>query len=273
MKLIGLSVVAVLAVNVLPAPAQTLSAAAARLATVESQKARYQIAVMEGVLEKAVQQGARVLNQRFQMVSPTMMLLGIGGRARVRGFRLDGYGVFFDVDVPAVPQSMAWSMRLLGQNGPLLAGEVQVLRRHINSVTDVSTKRELEEALRRLEQQVGPVAMPVPNTPAGAVSVQLPSSPATVAPPMLDDPAEAYTTEVKESLIDAMLDFSILLALGPDEYLTIAARDNEEIPLAPNDPSEAMTITLRIKGSDLAAYRAGRITKDEAKKRVEVRES
>lgn len=268
-NVIGVSIVMAMMVNVLAASAQTPSAAAAR--AVESQKARFQIAVMEGVLEKAVQQGARILNQRFQTISPTIMLLGVGGRPRVRGFRLDGYGVFFDVDVPAVPQSMAWSMKLLGQSGASLGGDLQVLRRHINGVSDTSTKRELEEILRRVEQQVGPISVQVPNTPAGAVSVQLSTS--SPAPPLLlEDPAQAYTNEVKEALIDAMLDYSISLGLGPDEYLTIAARDNEEIPLAANDLSEAMTITLRIKGSDLAAYHSRRITKEDAKQRVEVRE-
>jgi hypothetical protein len=39
----------------------------------------------------------------------------------------------------------------------------------------------------------------------------------------------------------------------------------------PGDPSEVSTIVLRIKGSDLAAYRAGKITADEVRKRVTVR--
>ena len=40
----------------------------------------------------------------------------------------------------------------------------------------------------------------------------------------------------------------------------------------PGDPSEVTTIVLRIKGSDLAAYRAQKMTEDEVRKRVEVRE-
>jgi hypothetical protein len=246
--------------------------ASSRAARADAQKARYHIAVMEGVLEQAVRQGARVLNQRFQAISPTIMLLGGGGRARVRGFRLEGYGVFFDVDVPAVPQSMVWSMRLLGQNGAMLASEVQVIRRHINTVVDPSMKRELEDALRRLEQQVTPVAIQAPPTPAGAVSVPVPSAVQAQVEPLLEDPAEAYTNEVKDALIDAMLEWSHSLGIATDEWLTVAARDNEEIPLSPNDLSEAMTMTFRIKGGDLAAYHARRLTKDEAKKRVEIRE-
>ena len=43
--------------------------------------------------------------------------------------------------------------------------------------------------------------------------------------------------------------------------------------LAPPDPyEEIVTILLRIKGADLAAYRAGQIDRDEVRKRVQVRE-
>ena len=43
--------------------------------------------------------------------------------------------------------------------------------------------------------------------------------------------------------------------------------------LAPQDPlEEVVTFLLRIKGGDLAAYRAGRIDREEAMKRVQIRE-
>lgn len=40
----------------------------------------------------------------------------------------------------------------------------------------------------------------------------------------------------------------------------------------PGDPSELKTIVLRIKGSDLAAFQARRMTLAEARTRVEVSE-
>ena len=43
---------------------------------------------------------------------------------------------------------------------------------------------------------------------------------------LLDNPAEGYTREVKAALIDAMIENSGPLGLGPDEWLTVAARDN-----------------------------------------------
>jgi hypothetical protein len=62
-------------------------------------KARYNVQVMEAVLERAVRYAAGQMNRRLQTVSPD--LLQLSGAARARGFRLPGYGVFFDVDVPA----------------------------------------------------------------------------------------------------------------------------------------------------------------------------
>jgi hypothetical protein len=103
---------------------------------------------------------------------------------------------------------------------------------------------------------------PIPASPAPLPDVQL-----------LQDPSEAYTQEVKSALIDAMIDNSGSLGIGDDEWLTLAARDNVQIDrFTPGDPSEVSTIVLRIKGSDLAAYRAGRITLDEVRSRVDVRE-
>jgi len=56
-------------------------------------------------------------------------------------------------------------------------------------------------------------------------------------------------------------------------WLTLAARDNVQIDrFTPGDPSEVSTIVLRIKGSDLAAYRTGKITLEEVRTRVDVRE-
>jgi hypothetical protein len=81
-----------------------------------------------------------------------------------------------------------------------------------------------------------------------------------------------YTSEVKAALIDAMLDHSQALGIGPDEWLTVAARDSESSGIGRDDSYDAMTILLRIKGSDLMALHGGRISRDEARKRVEAKE-
>jgi hypothetical protein len=87
-----------------------------------------------------------------------------------------------------------------------------------------------------------------------------------------ENPAEVYTVAVKDALMDAMLRYSQSLALGADEWLVVAARDRGEPGIGTDDPFEATTIQLRIKGADLQAFHAGRLTLDEARKRVEVKE-
>src|SRR6187402_1767075 len=78
-------------------PAQDASAAQVSRQVRES---RYQIGQMERVLEGAVEHGATVIRDRLQGLMPADMLLT--ENARVRGFRLDGYGLFFDVEVPSL---------------------------------------------------------------------------------------------------------------------------------------------------------------------------
>jgi hypothetical protein len=101
------------------------------------------------------------------------------------------------------------------------------------------------------EQQTAPVPQPVD--------------------PILENPNEVWRAEVIQALIDAMLDYSSPLGIGADEWLTVAARRNEERPrLAPAD-SSAQSVVIRARGADLAAFRAGQISREEVVKRVDRR--
>jgi hypothetical protein len=250
-------------------------------------QARYNIAVMEGVLERAVEHGADSLRRQVRRVMPDMLLLS--GGAEARGFRLDGYGVFFDVEVPVMRRSVAWSLRSMIDEGGITA--LQQLKAFVEQakVADAGEKATLMQAVKRLELQVVPPQMqaqaPVMTGPAMPTSQRgTVSAMNTVEPPvvsqqpsadaaLVEDPSGAYEKEVISSLIDAMLDHSGPIGVGTDEWLTVAARDNEHRDrLVPGDPYDLLTIVLRVKGSDLAAFRADRITRDEARKRVEVRE-
>jgi hypothetical protein len=69
---------------------------------------------MERVLEGAVEHGAAVTRDRLQAYLPADMLLS--ENAIVRGFRLEGYGMFFDVAVPSLEGTFPWMFRSLDQN-------------------------------------------------------------------------------------------------------------------------------------------------------------
>jgi hypothetical protein len=270
---------------------------------VEVRQTHYQIGVMERVLEGAVEHGAAIIRDRLQAIAPDapaqMLILD---NPRVRGFRLDNYGVFFDVEVPSLNGTLTWSLRTLDQNDLGLQSAFNVLRSRLDPA-DV----DLQQALRRVELQVGPmqVATPVsapvpapagapllpnprraagaaaraPDRPVTATSLAPAAAPGTVAAAkaqqaedrILDNPNEAYRAEVVQALADAMLDYSGSLGIGADEWMTIAARGIQDRPrLGPAD-NDAQTVIIRARGADLAAFRAGQMSRDDVIRRIERR--
>lgn len=269
-----------------PAVAQPQAPAPRPAAAVEAQSTvRYQLAVMEGALVAAVQQGARVVSLKWRQLSPDMLF--ISGTARARGFRLDSYGVFFDVEVPSMRQSVAWTWRQLDRDtGASVA--LQTFKNHLKTVSDPAARRDLELAIKRLELQVGP-PVKIPVDPDVTPGVRTAGDPTVVAMPptpprqalaapgahlesIPEDPGAAYTTEVQNALFDAMLDYSHALPLGADEWLTVAAHDDADRRLGAADPYETVTFLMRIKGADLQAFRAGRLSRADARLRIEMKE-
>jgi hypothetical protein len=239
--------------------------------------------MMEVILTDAVKRGADNLGRQMQISEPGSLI--VTGTARARGFILDGYGIFFNVDVPMMKQSVVWSTQTL-----LREKYRSDLRQFIAANPDSPARRQAEAMLRNLERSLGPVPSqqqqaqpsPVANAstaqnsstvalpPPGVASAQtVPDVAAITAPPDFRDPNELYTEAVKTSLIDAMLKIGPQL-IRTDEWLTVAAQDAEG-PL-PGQIYDASTIVLRVRGSDLAAFQAGKLTREEVLAKVEVRE-
>jgi hypothetical protein len=261
-----------------------LCAGAARLAgqsPAAARDQRYQIGVMERVLEQAVEHGAARTRERMQAVLPPAEML-LSANARVRGFRLEGYGVLFDVEVPALDTSLPWSFRMLDQNGLGLASALQQLRSIVEKTGDTNA----EQALKRIELQVAPAGVSAPSVVAGAgaptlapaaartvagsaAATNADTRPAVAADPILNNPVQAYREEVRVALVDAMLMFSKGMDIAPGEWLHVAARRNDDQPrLAPVD-TDAATLSIRVRGADLTAFLGGQISKDEAVRRME----
>lgn len=181
-------------------------------------QARQQIAAFEGALENAVRHGAQMLNQRMQ-ASNTDYGVMLAGLTRARGFRLDDYGVLFDVEFPSMRRSMVWTMQELGRTNAAAGG---------------------------------------------GRAVQAADAPPAVRP------REIYQTEMTTALINAIVDYTGTIGVAPTEWLTVAAR--ESVRFVPGDPTDtAITVILRIKGSDLQAVRDRKISREEARNRVEVK--
>ncbi len=254
---------------------------------------RHHIYVMEGALARAVDFGAKQLNREILQVMPGVFMLE--GEARARGVHLDGYGVFFDVRVPTMRQSMVWSLRLMleQQDAATSQAAINELKKSMLGVTDAATRARMESALRQLERAnaanvpqraVDPNMAPGIVTPAseaipvGANAANGMTSVRPVPPPAVrdslwaKDPDRAYTEAVTRALVDAMIDYSTPMQIGAEQWLTVAARDDEgRDSLAPPDPMlEVVTWIYRIKGSDLQEYRQGRIDRDEVRRRVQL---
>jgi hypothetical protein len=184
-------------------------------------QARQQIASLETALEQAVRYGTQMLDQRLQASSAANMVM-LAGMTRARGFRLEDYGVMFDVEFPSMRRSMVWSLQ------------------------------ELQRA----------------NTGGGrAAAVRAAEEPAI-------QPRAIYQSEITDALVNALLDYRGSVGVGADEWLTIAAResvvDRRFVP--GGDPNDMpITVMLRLKGAALQDLREKRISRDEARTRIEVR--
>ena len=275
--------------------AQSAPPAAARV--MDRAELRQHIYTMEGALAKAVEFGARQLNREIRSAMPEVMALS--GEPQVRGVYLEGYGIYFDVAVPVLNQVIMWSLRTMMGPDPTAIAALDQLKAYVQSEKNPTTRASLEGMIERLELQLGPIsidpttrtaaARPSPGSNAVGASVLAEAAPSAPAPqadgstePKIDKRAlqdpnainRIYTESVQNALIDTIINYAIPTAIRPDEFLTVAARDNmQRDALAPMDPyEEVVTILLRIRGSDLAAYRAGQIDTAEVRRRIQIRE-
>ncbi|MSO45450.1 MAG: hypothetical protein EXQ59_01600 [Acidobacteria bacterium] len=185
----------------------------------------------------------------------------------MRGFLLDGYGVFFDIDMPDLEGTMPWITRTLDQNDLGLDSALRSLRAMAESSGDADAR----QAVQRLEIQLAPTG-PRLTGPVVRATSEIPRGAVVAAPdPILNDPQGVYRAEVTEALIEALLDHSNGLRLGPEEWLTVAARGRESSPrLSPAD-TESPTIQISVRGGDLIALLARQISREEARKRIVIK--
>ena len=194
-------------------------------------------------------------------------------QARARGFLLDGYGVFFHVEIPEMQQSLVLSVTTV-ERDLAVASALEALRSALGAVPEGALKLQAEGHLKRLELQVGRSADPAAVATGDCAGRQrdalsaadnragtLPSCAIRAVLPGRD----------QGRLIDAMLEHSRGMNIRPDEWLTRGGASRRQ-PSGPNEIVTRSTLVLRIKGSDLAIYDADRTQQDEIRKRVEARE-
>jgi len=203
-----------------------------------------QINLFEGTLERAVTNAARRVIKDVQ--SHTSNANFITSDARAKGFILDGYGVFVYVEIPALDLTLSLMLDQLDRDAPQRAEADQ--RKPEASPETISNRPEAKA-------ETSPV---IPKAARETLKSVM-------------DTGEKYRNEVKLQLTDAMLDFTKNLDLKPDEWLSVAARGSDGA-MTPGEILQLTTVVLRVKGSDLSDYFAGRLTREEARAKVEVRQ-
>jgi len=208
--------------TVAPAPPPS----AAPLSAADVRRRRDAITLMEGVLAAAVRLGATATARELQAVQPGLTMFTTS-TARARGVYLEGYGVFFQVEIPGVRPSV------------------------VSMIETIARDRANRENLAVAASAAGNTNSPLPG--------------------VMMDPDAAYVQAVKAALIDAMLEYSKALSLRTDEWLAVAAR-GDDVPLMPGEIFESRPMILRVRGTDLADFLAGRLTYEDVRRRVQVRE-
>ena len=203
-----------------------------------------QINLFEGTLERAVTNAARRVAKDVQEHTSNAAADFATTDAHAKGFILDGYGVFVYVEIPSLDLNLTVGLMLDQLDRP-------------QQRADAEPGKPVSDRSDRAETKVDPVPV-IPKTARDALKSVM-------------DTGEKYRNEVKLQLTDAMLDFSKNLELKPDEWLSVAARGSDGA-LTPGEILRLTTVVLRVKGSDLADYFAGRLTRDEARAKVEVRQ-
>ena len=257
------------------------ASAQVRPSEAEQIRSRQQIALMETVLQQAVFTGAQnVVAQVRSIINAPPRL----GTPRASGFRLDGVGVVFYVSVPLFEMPIMWDVLVREAQYRNAATTLQRLRTEVDGLPPGPERTRRQQLIVQLEMEIAtgnlrPVELErgvsaaslvlAGNAGSGGAS----SDQKRVDPKVVDDPQIAYTREVKAALIGAMLTNSQGLGIGPEERLIVVARDGvPSNPQFPADSIDSSTTVMSVKGSVLAASRAGTLSDDEARKQVEVTE-
>ena len=192
---------------------------------------RAQVRTMERVFSSAIQNGVDLIGRKMNEVIPGLRVFA--GQPHAHGYQVEDFGWFFDVEVPEVQTATV----------------------------------DLYVALQPDPRPVPPGGRAVGNSVTGAIT---PPRDEVNLPAVIQDPVREFRLEIRESLIDAMLDYG-QLPLKPTEELTVGARAADS-PMSSIESSDTVTLILRITGADLALYKQGKITRAEAKARIRVKE-
>ena len=217
-------------------PSASVGAAATQptptaLSRAQLDRQRADVGTFEIVLERAIDRAVLQTSQWAQQIVPNVVMSA--AEPVVHGVPVGDVSITFNVEVSSMLGVNLWQWQLMHQ---------------------------------RLQPQP-----PDPSAGAaqrvGAQIVQGDSSVAPGPPVTSDDAAKQYSEYVRQAVIDAILDNSGVLQLKDEQMLAVAV-----IPTGVSGPgpyrNSSATLILSIKGVDLEQLRQGKISRDEAKRRI-----
>jgi hypothetical protein len=235
------------------------AAAQGPAASSDDQQLRNQLQKFEVVLQLAVHQGGDAFVQQRKEAIPDGVQL-TSEDAQVKGFAPpQGGGLFFYVSVPSIRITIN-----------------QILLQNFEARQQRSNRQQPAAAPRDVRQD-GPLSaqgLLAPPDPMTASPVVDEGTCAGRAKPSrgYSNPDYEYAVAVCDALMEAMLDNPGTLPIKDNEWLTVAAVSGDPAPSGFIKTSPDYTTYLYVKGSDLLAYRQGKITKGEARKLVEMKQ-
>ena len=212
-----------------------VAAAAPAWAQSAPDRARPQVETFEMVLGRAIETAGRNFAARAVEIAPEMMpVAAFGEMPHVAGVAVREMGLYvFHVQVPGI------DLRL------------QVLNMMVNRPPD---------------RRGGP--QPVGRVESTSVVEPDPMAPPAPSGPTQRDFLVEYRMQVREALIDAIVDNSGTLPMRGDETLLVFTGGVDSPMPNPLYRPPTHRLVLRAKASDLAAYRDNQITREEVERRV-----
>ena len=201
--------------------------------------ARPQVQTFEMVLGRALETAGRNFAIRAAQIAPELTAFPTGENPQVTGVAVRELGLYvFHVRVPGIDLTL--SVMNLVVNRPQVAPRPEATPR--------------PQAVNDRVESSGVVA---------------PDPMAANAPrPTLLDLRVVYQTQVRESLVDAIVDNIGSLPLSATDALLVIAGGIDPPVTNPLYRKTSHRLVLRARGADLLAFREGRLTRDEVKQRV-----
>jgi hypothetical protein len=223
----------------------------------DRQQFRYQMQTFENALQTAVRHGGDAFARLWVQSIPPGVQLTLSD-SQVRGFAPpQGGGLLFYVAVPAIRPTVANLLYPDGGDGSdrQPQGPLQPM---------AASGRRAAPGVQGLAAVDGDPVTASPVIDDGRCATRVKPSEGHMSPDY------TYAISVCDALMDAMLDSSGPLPVKDTDYLTVMAADGEPYPASYLGTPDGLTTYLTIKGSDLIAYRQGRITKEQARKLVDL---